>query len=53
MGLREDIRQLQLVRHIMKSENLVLGSNAYEGDINTYVFGELMLHRISRNADST
>jgi hypothetical protein len=53
LGLREEIRQLQLGRHILKSENRILHNSAHKGGINTYVFGELMLHRISRNADST
>jgi hypothetical protein len=53
LGLREEISQLQLGRHILKSEDLILHSSAYKEGINTYVFGELMLHWISRNADST
>jgi hypothetical protein len=57
LGLHEEICQLQLAncnsrRHILKSENLILHSSAHKESINTYVFGELMLHRISRNADS-
>jgi hypothetical protein len=53
LGLHEEICQLQLGRHILKSEDLILHSSAHKEGINTYVFGELMLHRISRNADST
>jgi hypothetical protein len=53
LGLREEICQLQLGRHILKSENLILHSSAHKEGINTDVFGDLMLHRISRNADST
>jgi hypothetical protein len=53
LGLHKKICQLQLGRHILKSENLILHSSAHKGGINTYVFGELMLHRILRNADST
>jgi hypothetical protein len=53
LGLREEVCQLQLGRYILKSENLILHSSAHKEGINTYVFGELMLHRISRNADST
>jgi hypothetical protein len=52
LGLREEICQLQLGRHVPKSEDLILHSSAHKEGINTYVFGELMLHRISRNADS-
>jgi hypothetical protein len=39
MGLREEICQLQLRRHILKSENLTLHSSAHKEGINTYVFG--------------
>jgi hypothetical protein len=39
--------------HILKSENLITYSSAHKGGINTYVLGELMLHRITCNADST
>jgi hypothetical protein len=53
LGLREEICQLQLGRHILKSENLILHSSAHKEGINTYVFGELMLHQISRIADGT
>jgi hypothetical protein len=53
LGLREEICQLQLGRHVLKSENLILDSSAHKGGINTYVFGELMFYLISRNADST
>jgi hypothetical protein len=53
LGLREEIRQLQLGRNILKSENLFLHSSAHKGGINTYVFGEFMLYWVSCNADST
>jgi hypothetical protein len=39
--------------HILKSENLILHSSAHKQGINAFVFGELMLHRISCSVDST
>jgi hypothetical protein len=51
--LREKVRQLELRGHIVKSENLILHSGTHKESIHTDVLGELMLHRVTRNAHST
>jgi hypothetical protein len=45
--------KLNLQGHILKSNNLVLDGRPNIEAINSNVFGELMLHRVLHNTDST
>jgi hypothetical protein len=53
LSIREEISKLYLRRHIMRGHSLFLHSMTHVEGINTYVFGELVLHRVTRNADGT
>ena len=51
--LCEEVRQLKLGRHILKSHNLIMHLRSHVGSINIDVLGEFMLHRIPSNTDRT
>jgi hypothetical protein len=53
MGLGKKVCKLNLQKNILKTNNLVPYSGSNVEAIHSNMFGELMLHRILSNTDST